>query len=257
MILLLFSQSLFISCTEDEAQSELVVYAAASLSDVMTEIGNRYEDSTGTEILYNFAGSNVLARQIVAAEGADLFLSANEEWMDYVSINDRLVEESRIRLLSNSLVVVANRTDAFRMEEPQDICTLDATFLVLGNPDAVPAGRYAREWLQTIQCRNGSAWERWSPQVSPAPDVRAALGMVEAAASTIGVVYRTDAAMSERVKVIYQVSSDTGPVIHYPAARVNNAPNPEEASRFFEYLRSPEAADIFREYGFITLASAS
>ena len=243
-----------ISCADRSKPNEVVIYAAASLSDVMTEVGEQYEDSTGVNVVFNFAGSNMLARQIVAANGADLFLSANEEWMDYVQENQRIIPESRVSLLSNSLVVIANRSEDIIVEEPEDLCTINIRFLALGNPDAVPAGRYAREWLRTISCGDQNAWELLESRVSPAPDVRAAMGLVESAADIVGIVYRTDAAMSERVKVLHQVPKNQGPDISYSLARLKKAPNPHQAEKFLEYLQGAAATQLFEQFGFITRA---
>ncbi|MBD3275907.1 MAG: molybdate ABC transporter substrate-binding protein [Candidatus Marinimicrobia bacterium] len=242
-----------LSCADNNQSEEVVVYAAASLSDVMTEVGEQYEDSTGINVVFNFAGSNILARQIVAANSADLFLSANEEWMDYVQENQRVIPESRVSLLSNSLVVIANRSDDKSMEAADELCNMNIRFLALGNPDAVPAGRYAREWLRSISCGDQNAWDLLAPLVSPAPDVRAAMGLVESASDIIGIVYRTDAAMSEKVKVLYQVPKNQGPDISYSLAQLKNAPNPERADAFLGYLQSEQAAGIFNTYGFTTL----
>jgi molybdate transport system substrate-binding protein len=244
----------YLSCADNNKSEEVVIYAAASLSDVMTEVGEQYEDTTGVNVVFNFAGSNILARQIVAANGADLFLSANEEWMDYVQENQRIIPETRVSLLSNSLVVISHHTSDFTLDGSEELCDADMRFLSLGNPDAVPAGRYARDWLRSISCGDQNAWDRLKSRVSPAPDVRAAMGLVESTTDIIGIVYLTDAAMSERVKVLYQVPGNQGPDISYSLAQLNNAPNPQQAEKFLEYLQSAAASRLFDQYGFITRA---
>jgi molybdate transport system substrate-binding protein len=195
LLTLIISIQLAAGCGSADHE-EVVVFAAASLQDVITEIGGQYTRKHDTEVVFNFAGSNVLAQQIAASPKADVFLSANQDWMDFLEKSGAIVPESRVSFLSNRLVVIGNINNPWEVESPQDLCQLDLKYLALGNPDAVPAGRYAREWLQSEQCGNHTIWDELEPHISPAPDVRAALGMVEADPGIIGIVYQTDAAMS-------------------------------------------------------------
>ncbi|HKJ68922.1 MAG TPA: molybdate ABC transporter substrate-binding protein [bacterium] len=250
---------LTIGCSSDGDQSaagkpaRLIVFAAASLQDVIMEIGQSYEESHPVDITYNFAGSNVLARQLVAAPKADVYLSASEQWMDYVQNAGLLLEGSRRTFLSNSLVVIANKNSQWKLDRPADLASLEYKYLSLANPEAVPAGQYAKSWLESISVDGETLWERVKDRVAPGPDVRAALGLVEAETNILGIVYRTDAAMSDEVKILYEVPTEQGPPIRYAAAVLRNRSAGRVARDFLAFLDSPEAAAIFEKYGFIPL----
>ena len=171
----------------------LTLFVAASLTDVIQAVGDAYERDSSVHIVYNFASSGALAQQLLAAPRADLFLSASERWMDEVERGDRLLNGSRRTLLSNSLVVIANNGSDYEMEVARDLCELSFAFLATGDPDSVPAGRYARQWLESVGCPDGQgAWSKVDGRLSPTPDVRAALAQVEGSFDVIGIVYRTD-----------------------------------------------------------------
>jgi molybdate transport system substrate-binding protein len=233
---------------------ELTVFAAASLREALEEIGRAYRQRTGTEIVYNFAGSNELARQIVASPGADLFFSAAENWMDTVEHAGRSVDGSRRDLLSNALVVVASSSSSFALASPCDLATLDVKNISLADPEAVPAGRYAKKWLESLDCGDLAMWKYLAPKVAPAPDVRAALGLVLADPRIVGIVYRTDQlAFAGRTKVLYEVKD--GPPIRYVVARLAGGRGGDEAREFETYLESPEARSVFERHGFIVTAT--
>ncbi len=233
---------------EGEKQ-EVLVFAAASLRESLEELGTAFEKETGTRVVFNFAGSNDLAHQIAAARGMDIFLSASEAWMDTVQNAGRLVPETRRDLLSNTLVMVA-RTDArWRVDGPCALASLPFEHLSLGDPDAVPAGTYARKWMQSVRCGGRPLWDAVSARVAPAPDVRAALGVVLADPDVIGVVYRTDQlAFAQRTRVLFEVKD--GPPIRYVVAQVAEGKNPEGARRFREHLAGNEAARVYAAHGF-------
>ena len=242
-----------LGCSPDPGQPpQLMVFAAASLRDVMTEVGSRFEQQHGIHINYNFAGSNVLARQLLAAPRADLFISANRAWMRRLEQAGRIVFESHQLVLGNRLVVIVNHASALEGHPRELFCTPVFEHLSIGNPEAVPAGIYAREWLEKLPCDGGSAWDALAGRIAPAPDVRAALGLVAAVRDIPGIVYATDAAMSDKVRVIHEVSSNDAPVIHYYAALVDNASSHDRATRFLGFLSGEQAAAVFRRYGFIS-----
>lgn len=232
---------------------EILVFAAASLREAMEELGAAFEAQTGTRVVFNFAGSNDLAHQIGAARGMDLFLSASETWMDTVQNAGRLVPGSRRDLLSNTLVVVANARDtSAALTEPCALAALPFRTLALGDPEAVPAGTYARTWLRAVRCGGRPLWDAVQDRVAPTPDVRAALGLVLADPRVIGIVYRTDqAAFADRTRVLYEVRD--GPPIRYTLGQVAEGDNPAAARAFAEFLASPEAAAVFRAHGFTPL----
>jgi molybdate transport system substrate-binding protein len=206
-------------------------------------------------VRFNFAGSNELAQQVLAARGMDLLLSASEHWMDVVERAGRVLPGSRRALLANRLVVVANARAPWRMATPCDLAALPFTHLALGDPQAVPAGTYAREWLQAQRCGDASLWQAVRGRVAPTPDVRAALGLVLADPGVAAVVYRTDAlACAQRSRVLFQV--EQGPAIRYSAAQLAEGDQPRAAARLLAFLGGPVAARIFARHGFIPLAYA-
>lgn len=230
---------------------EIMVFAAASLRDAMEEIGKQFEQETGSKVLFNFAGSNDLARQIVSSTTADVYLSANQTWMDTVENAGRIVPGSRHDLLSNSLVVVGNSRMTATVSDPCELRSLNFEHLALGDPNAVPAGTYAKKWLSDVQCGSGTLWEAVEGKVSPAPDVRAALGLVLADPKIIGIVYKTDQRMfADKTTIILEVPHESGPRIRYSVAQIAEGPAPNGGKRFLEYLSGGNAAEIFQRLGF-------
>jgi molybdate transport system substrate-binding protein len=237
-----------------DEERELTVFAAASLRESLEEIGALYTERTKTEMVFNFAGSNELARQIVAGPGADLFLSAAENWMDTVERAQRIVPGSRLDLLSNSLVVVGHAAAALAIDQPCALARLDFRSLAIGDPESVPAGRYAKMWLESVDCGGSSLWDAVEKKVAPSIDVRAALGVVMADPAFIGIVYRTDQrAHAGRTKVLFEVTN--GPPIRYVLARIADGAAPEDARMFAELLNGAEGRRIFEKHGF-TFTSA-
>lgn len=233
-------------------QSELLVFAAASLREAMEELGARYQRETGTRVVFNFAGSNDLAHQIRATRGVDLFLSASNAWLDTVQSAGRTEDGSRRDLLANTLVLVGNEAGSAALAEPCALASLPFRNLAMGDPDAVPAGTYARAWLRSVTCGGRPLWDAVQARVAPAPDVRAALGLVLADPRVIGIVYRTDQlAFADRTRVLYEVSG--GPPIRYALARLREGGDPAESLRFYGFLTGERAAEVFRRHGFTPL----
>jgi len=259
-ILLFFVGALLIAGCSGKRQAppagghtKLLIFAAASLQDVIREVGQTYSADHPVAFSYNFAGSNVLARQLAAAPVADIYFSASEHWMDYVQQAGVIRAETRRTFLSNGLVIIGQRTSHWTVTSPADLASLGYRYLSLANPDAVPAGRYAREWLQSISLGDSTLWAAVQDRVAPGPDVRAALGLVEADPDILGIVYRTDAAISDRVMVLYTVPIDQGPPIRYAVALVANRPHEQAAAQFLNFLASPRAQEIFTRAGFVPL----
>jgi len=231
---------------------ELSVYAASSLGDALAAMAPACERATGTRLVFNFAASNLLARQILAAGKADLFLSADEDWMDVVARAGLVDEASRRTLLSNRLVVVGPAGPGPEVEGPGDLARPGFRRLSIAQPEAVPAGRYARAWLMSA-----GVWGRVEDRVVPALDVRAALAAVESGAADAGIVYATDAAISRRVRVLYRVPDGDGPRIRYPVAAMAGGPRLSASRAVVAWLAGAEAARVFERYGFTTLAGAA
>ena len=215
--LLVIAALLLTSCNQPK---ELQVFAAASLTDALTEIGKNFEEQTGGKVSFNFAGSNVLARQIAEGAPADLFLSADERTMD------RVKYFRHANMLSNTLVIAGAN-----IKSPQDLI---GKKVALGDPASVPAGVYAKDYLTRI-----GLWNQIAPNVIPAENVRAALAAVKAGNADAAIVYRTDA--KDGLALPYDG-------ISYPFAIVRDS---NDARKFFGYLQSQRAVDVFRKHGFI------
>jgi len=257
-VLAVLAFTLFPACSKSDSASdkpvELTVFAAASLTDVLSELAPPFEKANKARIVFNFAGSNTLAQQIVASPKLDVYLSASEKWMDHVEQAGDIAPGTRRSILSNSLVIIGHRDSPYFITSPEQLASLDYRFLSLGNPDAVPAGRYAKQWLSTIKSRKGTLWGAVKDRVSPAPDVRAALGQVEGSEDVIGIVYMTDyAAAKTRVRLLFALPAEEGPKISYAAAILLEAPQPTLARAFMAYLSSPEAEAVFQKHGFTVL----
>jgi molybdate transport system substrate-binding protein len=230
------------------AGGELTVFAAASLTDALQQLTAAYEKAGGEHVALNLGASSALARQIVAGAPADLFLSADEAKMDDLAKRGLVLAGTRQDLLSNTLVVVVPAASQLRLHiaAAADLADPQVHALALADPAAVPAGIYAKAYLQTK-----GVWETVSGRVVPTVDVRAALAAVESGNVEAGIVYKTDALTSKRVKVAFEVPRAEGPKIVYPFAVVGATRRPEAAKRLLAFLASPRAAEVFRRYGFL------
>ena len=228
------------------AVGEVTVFAAASLTAAASEV---CESEAGTEVSLSFAASSVLARQIDAGAPADLFLSANSAWMDFLEQRGRIDTATRVDLLANRLAVVAPAGSGLDVEISRDF-DFPGSFggrLALGDPDHVPAGTYAKQALVRL-----GWWPRLEPRLAPAPDVRGALVFVERGACSAGIVYATDAAASDRIEVAAEIPDSLHEPILYPAAVVAGRDSPRVRAAMARLL-SPAAARIFRRHGFTVL----
>ena len=227
--------------------ADVKVFAAASLTDVLEVIAKKFEAQGGAHIQFNFAGSNVLARQILQGAPVDLFASADEVEMDAVANSGLLANGTRHDLLSNSLVIVVPDDSNLKVLSPGNLANSSFKRIALGDPEMVPAGVYAKAFLE-----KQGIWDSIRNKVIPAANVRAALAAVSAGEADAGIVYKTDALISKGTKIAYEISVADGPRIRYPVALVKGAENSIDAKKFLEYLRSPDAARIFAQYGFVT-----
>lgn len=222
----------------------LVVSVASSLTDVMSEIAKRYRAATGQEVRVNAAGSNVLARQIVEGARADVFVSADATQMDVVERAGRLWPGTRVDLLTNQLVVVGAPGSTLRLAGPGDLAGPGIRRVALGNPESVPAGVYARQWLE-----RAGAWAALAPRIVPTLTVRAALAAVRAGRVDAAVVYATDARTDPSVPVLWSVPVGDAPPIRYPAA-VTSDRQRAAAAKFLAYLQTADAGMVFQAAGF-------
>lgn len=228
------------------ASAATLVFAAASLEGALDEVAAAWRARGQQPVEFNYAGSNVLARQIEAGAPADLFFSADLASMDRVA---RFLEPAtRRNALGNTLVVIAPVDNPAGVGRLADLAGAKVHRLALGDPAAVPAGLYARRLLESHQL-----WKAVEPKVAPAENVRAALEMVAQGNAEAGIVYATDVAgrKAGAVKVVFSASGSDAPEIRYPVAVLHDAPHRDEALAFSRFLASPESAAIFRRRGFV------
>jgi len=224
----------------------LTVSAAASLTDSLQEIGVAYEKQTGVRVLFNLGASSFLARQIEQGAPADIFFSADEARMDGLEKNGLIIPETRRSRLSNSLVVVVETNNQLQLRGPRDLASPAVKRIALADPATVPAGIYAKAYLEKL-----GLWSALRPKVVPAENVRAALSAVASGNVEAGIVYKTDAAISTRVKIAYEVPSAETPAISYSMAVLKESIQPEGAREFLNYLGSEQAGRVFTRFGFI------
>jgi molybdate transport system substrate-binding protein len=225
--------------------AEVNVYAAASLTDVLKEIAANYEKQSSDQIIFNFAASSMLARQITERAPADIFFSADEAKMDDLEKVGLIVNDTRRDMLSNSLVIVVPNDSQLTIESPENLLT-KVQRIAVADPRAVPAGIYTKEYLSGI-----GLWDKLESKIVPTENVRAALAAVESGNVDAGFVYRTDADISKKVKIAFGVPSEKGPAIRYPVALVKGGKNKSAAEDFLRYLQSDSAGKLFERYGFI------
>ena len=226
--------------------ADLTVYAAASLSEALKEIAQTYEPASGDQLRFNLGASSALALQIKQGAPADVFFSADEAKMDDLAKSDLLAADTRHRLLSNTLVIVVNAEGGAPIAVPADLAKPGIGRIALAEPQTVPAGIYAKEYLQ-----KAGLWKKIIDKVVPTENVRACLAAVESGNVDAGIVYKTDALISKKVRIAFEVMAADGPVISYPVAVVKGSKNPEAARKFAAYLASPAALAVFTKHGFL------
>jgi molybdate transport system substrate-binding protein len=224
----------------------LTVYAAVSLANALDEIGATYQRAGGRRVLFSYASSAVLARQIEAGAHADLYISADTEWMTYLQSRHLIDVASRRDLLGNSLVLIAPADSPLRLAIAPHFPLLPALAggrLAMGDPDSVPAGRYARTALERL-----GLWPALSGQLALTDNVRSALAFVARGEAPLGIVYLTDARSDPRVRIIDTFPATLHAPIVYPVALTTGAQ--ADARALLDFLRGATAAEIFRKYGF-------
>ena len=223
----------------------VTVFAAASLTDGLKAAAKQFEERSGDKIEFNFAASSLLARQIEEGAPADIFFSADAKWMDELEKKGLIVAGTRTNRLSNTLVIVVPKDGPGWIKSPRDLNDARLSRLALADPKLVPAGIYAREYLEKV-----NLWTTLEPKVIPTANVRAALAAVASGNVDAGIVYKTDAAISKQVTVAYEIPASDGPEIVYPMAEVKGAGN-LAAKAFLDYLKSSAAGAVFLKFGFI------
>ena len=226
--------------------SGITVFAAASLSDALTCIGTNFQAQSGIPIEFNFAASSTLASQIEEGAPADIFFSADESQMNRLAGKNLINAVTRKNILGNSLVVVIPSDSILQIQSPKDLTRPEIRLIAFADPVAVPAGVYAKAWLEKI-----GLWKQIRPKVVSTQNVRAALAAVASRNVDAGVVYKTDAAISRHVKIAYEVPRADSSDIRYPVALVRGSKNSAAAKEFLDCLSSEQAGQVFTRYGFL------
>lgn len=230
------------------AAENITVFAAASLTNALQDISSQYHKEKEVDVVASYASSSTLARQIEQGAPADLFISADQQWMDYAIDKKQIVDNTRYTLLGNKLVLIApkdSKIDKVSIDKQTEWKKLlDGGRLAVGDPDHVPAGIYAKEALEYL-----GAWTTLSPEMARANNVRSAMALVERAEAPLGIVYGSDAIASNKVKVVGVFPEQSHKPVEYPMAIVKGHEN-AMVSAFYDYLKGPEAAAVFKRYGF-------
>jgi molybdate transport system substrate-binding protein len=227
----------------------LLIFAAASLTNVLSDISPAWEKSSGVPVKLSFAASSVLARQIEAGAKADVFISADSEWMDYLQSRNLIDQTSRRNLVGNRLVLIAPADSKLELKIAPGFKLAEALGngrLATSDPDTVPAGRYARSALTSL-----GVWDEIADRLVRADNVRSAMLFVSRGEVPLGIVYATDAAVDSKVRVIDLFPAATHVPITYPAAAVRGARS--GAAALTAYLAGVETRAAWRKFGFVEL----
>ncbi len=236
-----------LACSRPQkSENSLFVFAAASLTNVLPEaVDSIRQEFPELEFKFNFAGSSILAKQIDQGAPADIFISADPLWTNTLLQSGALDSAETLPFVKNRLVIVVPKNSSTRVEEVADAASLKIKYVAMGDPEHVPAGRYARQALQ-----HSGVWQDLKGRIITAPNVRAALAFVETGETDLGLVYQTDALVSERVKTAFVIPERFQPDILYVALLTND--QNKNARRFFRALLSQEAKAVFEKHGFQT-----
>jgi molybdate transport system substrate-binding protein len=237
------------SVQDGAPRAPITVSAAISLTDALEQIVKAYAASGGGPVRLNLAASNVLARQIVNGAPADVFISADEAQMDVVQRANRVVAGTRRDLLRNQLAVVASPDRAAYVRGHFTAAPPDLRRIAIGDPAAVPAGVYARQYLEAA-----GLWNAYESRIVPTANVRAALSAVENGSADAAIVYLSDTTITTRATVAFVVPAAQGPRIVYPAAVLTSSSDPDAAKRFVAFLSGPEASALFERHKFLPAA---
>ncbi|AKD37615.1 hypothetical protein I926_01425 [Pasteurella multocida subsp. multocida OH4807] len=230
------------------AQAKVTVFAAASMTNALNQIAEDYKKmKPEQELVFSFASSSTLAKQIEEGAPADVFLSANTKWMKHLSEKGLTVKATEKVLVGNELVLIAPKASKLNdvdVVKGEWVTELKDSFLSVGDPDHVPAGQYAKEALTNLKL-----WDKVETKLARGKDVRAALALVERAEAPLGIVYSTDGKVSKGVKIVGVFPAGSYKAVEYPVALLKDRDNAETRA-FLTYLESKEAKKVFADYGF-------
>jgi molybdate transport system substrate-binding protein len=233
---------------------DVVVFAAASMKNALDDAAGQWQRETGKKVVVSYAASNTLIKQIEQGAPADIFISADLDWMDYGQQKGLIKPDTRSNLLGNRLVLIAPKDSnvSTNIQPGFDLAALlKGGRLAMGNVDAVPAGKYGKASLGKL-----GVWDSVKDKIAQAETVRAALVLVARGEAPLGIVYQTDVASDPTVKIVGTFPENTHPPIIYPIALTKESTNPD-AQAFLNYLRSPAARPAFERQGFTVLAPGS
>ena len=239
--------ALLAACSQGGADDELLVFAATSLTDAMTEAATAFEATSGTEVEISFGPSRALAQQIVRGATPELYFAAGQPPMDSLLEGGQVDGDGVVRLLSNKIVLITGQ-DGPAISGIDELAGAGFTRIAMPDPEIAPAGNYTRAALQNL-----GLWERMLPSLVFANDVRATLSYVQTGNADGGFLYQTDAATADDVVVLDIVPTDSYPDVVYPAAVVQGADNEKGAAALLEFLQGEDAKEIFRRHGFTPL----
>ncbi|OJF96541.1 molybdenum ABC transporter substrate-binding protein [Rhizobium sp. 58] len=232
------------------AEDKITVFAAASLKNALDMVNAEWQKETGNEAIVSYAASSALAKQVEAGAPADVFISADQAWMDYLAESRRIRQDSRANLLGNQLVLVgaSDNMAAVNIRQGFDLATLVGDGkLAMGAVDSVPAGKYGKAALEKL-----GAWSSVEAKIAGAENVRAALLLVSRGEAPYGIVYRTDAIADPGVRIVGTFPEDSHPAIVYPIAVTADSKSPAAAA-YIAFIRSDAAAALFEAQGFTLL----
>jgi len=229
--------------------ADVLIHAAASLTDALQEIAVLYKKDNNENVQFNFGASSMLARQIQEGAPGDIFVSADELKMDDLQKKGLILTETRKSILSNTLAIIVPEDSKTVLNTIQDLLKIKGN-IAIAEPQSVPAGIYAKEYLKKV-----GLWNKIIDRLLPTENVRAAMAIVEAGNADAGIVYKTDAAISKKVRTALEISKEEGPNISYPIAVLKESKDPQAAMKFYQYLISDQAFEVYRKYGFLTAES--
>jgi len=231
-------------------QNKLVIFAAASLKDALDDVNTAFQRDKGQETTTSFAASSTLAKQIEAAAPADIFISADLDWMDYLAKKNLIKPDTRTNLLGNRLVLIAAADSSIKLDIGPNFPLAQALGngrLAIADPNGVPAGKYGKAALEAL-----GVWSSLADRLAPSENVRATLLLVSRGEAPLGIVYQTDAVADKRVKILGAFPENTHPPIIYPIAAVAASTNPGSVG-YIAFLKSPAARPLFEKWGFAVL----
>jgi len=244
----LFLIIFFIMLGGKAVAADVTVFAAASMKNALDEVQQAWSAQKRGKVVISYAASSALARQIEKGAPADIFVSADLDWMDYLSQRKLVNEPTRVNLLRNELVMIAPQSSKVSLALRKDLKLaelLGNERLSMADPDSVPAGKYGKSALESM-----GLWAQVSNRIIRADNVRTALNFVARGESPLGIVYRTDAAAEDKVRIVAAFPGDSHPPIVYPAALLAESRG-REAAAFFNFMKSPAAITVFRKHGFL------